>query len=144
MFLFNFDNWQPIDDSCVCWSPVVLLLLLLLCYKVYEVFEGEVGTMASIIIKHKLHGSSSPLLVTLTSLAATSLAATTTLSTTALMRLLEMVFELLTGSSLTSKILTIANTEFLRIETIESIAHVLHILVVEHLVEVEGAEVIVE
>ena len=139
MFLFNFNNRQSIDDSCVCWSPVVLLLLLLLCYKVYEVFEGEVGTMASIIIKHKLHGSSSPLLVTLT-----SLAATTTLTTSALMRLLEMVFELLTGSSLTSKILTIANTEFLRIETIESIAHVLHILVVEHLVEVEGAEVIVE
>jgi hypothetical protein len=95
--------------------------------------------MASIIIKHKLHGSSSPLLVTLT-----SLAATTTLTTSALMGLLEMVFELLTGSSLTSKILTIANTEFLRIEAIESIAHVLHILVVEHLVEVEGAEVIVE
>jgi len=143
MFLFNFNNRQPIDDSCVCWSPVVLLLLLLLCYKVYEVFEGEVGTMASIIIKHKLHGSSSPLLVTLTSLAATSLG-TTTLTTSTLMGLLEMVFELLTGSSLTSKILTIANTEFLRIETIESIAHVLHILVVEHLVEVEGAEVIVE
>ena len=45
---------------------------------------------------------------------------------------------------LTSEVLTLAHSKLLRVETRETIAHVHHILVIEHLMEIEGPEVVIE
>lgn len=58
--------------------------------------------------------------------------------------LLEVVLEVLPRPPLTPEVLTVADAELLRIEVVKSVAHVHHILIVEHLVIVEGPEEVVE
>lgn len=48
------------------------------------------------------------------------------------------------GSPLASEVLTVADSEFLRVETREAIAHIHHVLIIEHLMEVERSKVVVE
>lgn len=51
---------------------------------------------------------------------------------------------MLTRAPLAPKVLTVADAELLWIEIIESIAHVLQVLIIEHLVEAEWSEVVIE
>ena len=141
VLFLDFDDWQPVDHGLLGGPAVVLLLLLLLYEESDEVLEGHVvgagaGATATTTptlttrIKHKLHGPSSSLL--LLSATATSL------------RLIECIFKMVSRSPLTSEVLAVADAELLRVETRETITHVHHVLIVEHLVEVEGSDVVIE
>lgn len=80
MLFLNFDNRQSIDDVVLGWSPMILLLLLLLGYQINKVFEGHIlataATTTATLIRiheHKLHWTLTSLLLLVASAAATTL-----------------------------------------------------------------------
>lgn len=133
VLLFYFNDRKSIDHISLCRSSMVRLLLVL-WQKLDEILIRHIAhrklssssACVIVIIIHvdKLHWSSSSLMIR--------------------SALLENILEMLSRPSLTSKVLAVAHAKFLRIETFKSIAHVHHVRVVEHLMEVERSEVFVE